>query len=276
MNPAALIEVLRTYDAVLRENGATGLFIFGSRAGGVPRPDSDLDLFIDYDPEAKVPNMIADQFQTQEGRRLLILFEKGVSAVGPEDLLAVIDPFHHVLQFAPDSPGILFAKESDHPVGGRLELGGIGDRDKPIVLFDEFDSLAGEFALDKIVAVEVGGNGEGKKGADAQDHRSGDRVHDVKIEMGVEGAHLAHDLVVGIGAGVLGFENAKGPALLLAFDNVINPELARLQAAVLAGSDPVLIAHVILGPLPEAPDDCGQNGPPRFYNPGCVGGPVPW
>jgi predicted nucleotidyltransferase len=28
-----------------------------SRALGMPRPDSDLDLFIDYDPEAKVPNM---------------------------------------------------------------------------------------------------------------------------------------------------------------------------------------------------------------------------
>ena len=80
-------------------------------------------------------------------------------------------------------------------------LGGIGDRDKPIVLFDEFDSLAGEFALDKIVAVEVGGNGEGKKGADAQDHRSGDRVHDVKIKMGGLAALLAYNLVVGIGAG---------------------------------------------------------------------------
>jgi predicted nucleotidyltransferase len=57
MNQAALIEVLKTYDAALRENGATGLFIFGSRAVGFPRPDSDLDLFIDYDPEAKVPNM---------------------------------------------------------------------------------------------------------------------------------------------------------------------------------------------------------------------------
>jgi hypothetical protein len=57
MNQAALIDVLRTYDAALRENGATGLFIFGSRAVGTQRAGSDLDLFIDYDPEAKVPNM---------------------------------------------------------------------------------------------------------------------------------------------------------------------------------------------------------------------------
>jgi len=57
MNQAALIEVLRTYDAALRANGATGLFIFGSRAAGRQRPDSDLDLFIDYNPESKIPSM---------------------------------------------------------------------------------------------------------------------------------------------------------------------------------------------------------------------------
>lgn len=57
MNQATLIEVLKTYDAALRENGATGLFIFGSRAVGTERPDSDLDLFIDYEPETKIPNM---------------------------------------------------------------------------------------------------------------------------------------------------------------------------------------------------------------------------
>jgi hypothetical protein len=57
MNRAELIEVLRAYDAALRDNGVTGLFIFGSRAVGAQRLDSDLDLFIDYDPEAKIPNM---------------------------------------------------------------------------------------------------------------------------------------------------------------------------------------------------------------------------
>jgi predicted nucleotidyltransferase len=57
MNQSTLIEVLRTYDAALRENGATKLFVFGSRAVGTQRADSDLDLFIDYDPEAKIPNL---------------------------------------------------------------------------------------------------------------------------------------------------------------------------------------------------------------------------
>jgi len=57
MDQAELIETLRPYHAALRDNGATGLFIFGSRARGTPRVDSDLDLFIDYDPAKKIPNM---------------------------------------------------------------------------------------------------------------------------------------------------------------------------------------------------------------------------
>ncbi len=57
MDRAALIATLKTYDAALRQSGATGLYIFGSRARGDYRRDSDLDLFIDYDQEAKVPNI---------------------------------------------------------------------------------------------------------------------------------------------------------------------------------------------------------------------------
>ena len=57
MDRAALISILKTYDVALRQNGATGLYIFGSRARGDYRRDSDLDLFIDYDLETKVPNI---------------------------------------------------------------------------------------------------------------------------------------------------------------------------------------------------------------------------
>ena len=57
MERGALIQFLRRYDAALRENGATGLFVFGSRARNAQRPESDLDLFIDYDPSEKVPNI---------------------------------------------------------------------------------------------------------------------------------------------------------------------------------------------------------------------------
>jgi hypothetical protein len=40
MDRTAIIEILRKYDAALRENGSTGLFIFGSRARGTHRPDA--------------------------------------------------------------------------------------------------------------------------------------------------------------------------------------------------------------------------------------------
>jgi predicted nucleotidyltransferase len=51
------MEILRRYEAALRDNGATAVFVFGSRARGTERPDSDLDLFIDYDPAVKIPNL---------------------------------------------------------------------------------------------------------------------------------------------------------------------------------------------------------------------------
>jgi predicted nucleotidyltransferase len=57
MNQPDLISFLRAYDAVLLENGATSIFLFGSRARGSQRTDSDVDLFIDYNPAVKVPSM---------------------------------------------------------------------------------------------------------------------------------------------------------------------------------------------------------------------------
>jgi predicted nucleotidyltransferase len=57
MEQADLIDALKSYGAVLRENGATALFAFGSRVRGTARPDSDLDLFIDYNSIIKIPNM---------------------------------------------------------------------------------------------------------------------------------------------------------------------------------------------------------------------------
>ncbi len=57
MKQAEIVHTLTTYGAALRENGATAVFMFGSRARGDARSDSDLDLFIDYDPAAKIPSM---------------------------------------------------------------------------------------------------------------------------------------------------------------------------------------------------------------------------
>ena len=51
------LNLLREYDATLRATGATGVYIFGSRARGTERSDSDLDLFIDYDPAVRIPSL---------------------------------------------------------------------------------------------------------------------------------------------------------------------------------------------------------------------------
>jgi len=88
MNRASLIEILRTFDAALRDNGATGLFIFGSRAVGTQRPDSDLDLFIDYDPAAKVPNMF----------RLMQIEERISETIGVPVTITTRDALHPMMR----------------------------------------------------------------------------------------------------------------------------------------------------------------------------------
>jgi hypothetical protein len=88
MKPMNLIEVLRGYDAALRENGATALFIFGSRARGTERPDSDLDLFIDYDSAAKIPNMF----------RLMQIEEKISEIVGVPVTITTRDALHPLMR----------------------------------------------------------------------------------------------------------------------------------------------------------------------------------
>ena len=88
MNRAGLIQILRKYDAALRENGATGLFIFGSRARGSQRPDSDLDLFIDYDPAVKVPNLF----------RLMQLEEEISTVLGVPVTITTRDALHPLMR----------------------------------------------------------------------------------------------------------------------------------------------------------------------------------
>ena len=88
MNRNSLIETLNAYDAALRENGATALFVFGSRARGAERDDSDLDLFIDYDPAVKIPNMF----------RLMQIEEKISATLGIPVTITTRDALHPLMK----------------------------------------------------------------------------------------------------------------------------------------------------------------------------------
>ena len=45
------IDMLRVHADAIRVHGATSLYVFGSRARGDHAADSDLDVFVEYDPD---------------------------------------------------------------------------------------------------------------------------------------------------------------------------------------------------------------------------------
>jgi predicted nucleotidyltransferase len=51
MDQATIIERIKAKEAVIRKEGATHLYLFGSRVRGDNKPTSDLDVLVDYDPE---------------------------------------------------------------------------------------------------------------------------------------------------------------------------------------------------------------------------------
>jgi predicted nucleotidyltransferase len=51
MDRAEIIARIRARAEVVKALGATALYIYGSRAREEARPDSDLDVFVDFDPD---------------------------------------------------------------------------------------------------------------------------------------------------------------------------------------------------------------------------------
>ncbi len=54
MDSARAIEILREHEAELRKRGVRHAALFGSLARGEARPDSDIDVMLDLDPDAGI------------------------------------------------------------------------------------------------------------------------------------------------------------------------------------------------------------------------------
>ena len=54
MDRQDIIARLREHEATLRAHGVAHAALFGSRARGDARPDSDIDIMIEIDPEARI------------------------------------------------------------------------------------------------------------------------------------------------------------------------------------------------------------------------------
>jgi predicted nucleotidyltransferase len=88
MNRDAIIARLRASEAELRARGVVHAALFGSRARGDNRPDSDIDIMVDIAPDA-----VEDMF-AYAGLKLYIagLFEGPVDVIDREGLKSYVRP----------------------------------------------------------------------------------------------------------------------------------------------------------------------------------------
>ncbi len=60
---SAVLRKLRDDEAALREEGVTGIWVFGSVARGEARSDSDVDLAMDFDPDRRLSLLTLGRLQ---------------------------------------------------------------------------------------------------------------------------------------------------------------------------------------------------------------------
>ena len=88
MNRQEILDRLRENERALRERGVTHAAVFGSRARGDNRPDSDTDIMIDVDPEAHIS--VYDYVGLKE--YIASLFDGPVDVVSRDSLKPYVRP----------------------------------------------------------------------------------------------------------------------------------------------------------------------------------------
>ncbi|MEA2984351.1 MAG: uncharacterized protein QOD94_605 [Alphaproteobacteria bacterium] len=88
MNTDEALEILRRSEPALRARGVRRAALFGSVARGDNRPDSDIDIMIEIDPEA--PIGVFDYVGLKE--YIAGLFEGSVDVVSQESLKPHVRP----------------------------------------------------------------------------------------------------------------------------------------------------------------------------------------
>jgi predicted nucleotidyltransferase len=88
MELAGIIDALRTHEPALRARGVLHAAVFGSRARGDNRPDSDTDIMIDLDPDAPIGVWDYAGLKTY----IASLFEGPVDVVDRDSLKPAVRP----------------------------------------------------------------------------------------------------------------------------------------------------------------------------------------
>ena len=88
MDSRQIIETLRQHEDELHRQGVAHIALFGSDARGDARPDSDIDILIDLDPDARLS--VFDYVGLKD--YIAGLFEADVDVVNREGLKPYLKP----------------------------------------------------------------------------------------------------------------------------------------------------------------------------------------